>query len=444
MRVRSLVALFLVFVLIFSLTACGDTNGTVPATESDENNTTIGDEKGYSEFVGVWSEPDISWDFGGVIIEVVMKGDKMEFSCSNTDAAPISRVAKFTKAVALSDLDDRAVTLNFEDDGWGGSGTVDITFAGEYLCADFKNIASDETVVVCGFYESFYQLERNENAYKAMEYTMEEYEEKYPEEDTDFYEPSQQQTTTQQTTLQPMYTFPQQTTPEYDTSKASGILASMGMTEQEFKDSCTPLRGQWIDMTFCYNENDPDSLAYMDNYDYNCGKQYFEEHPTDEVLLDAKEKWERISKDWSDRITGLKTNSDYYTNSNYYTSEKYGKEIHFYEKYGDLDTYIKEQVYASEGRQIIRENTTDLFQKMREYPNDYIGKGFVFLDMDDFSASMYTKGYLDVSIHDARDDTSNPNILFGKYDYHLYVVFTGSGGKKLNFDLIAIEKTREN
>lgn len=29
--------------------------------------------------------------------------------------------------------------------------------------------------------------------------------------------------------------------PEYDTSKASGILASMGMTEQQFRDSCMPL-----------------------------------------------------------------------------------------------------------------------------------------------------------------------------------------------------------
>lgn len=430
-KLKTLTSLLLVVALLFSLTACGNTEDSTSSLAETDDTTGQNVNKSFADYAGLWSESDLSWEYGGMTLEISVEEEKMivDFRC--TQGAPDSTVAKLVKTVELSEFKDKAITIDYEDDGWGNSGTIEITFMQESILADFKNVVWGYGS--WGFSEATYKLERNDNAYKLLEYDMEDYYEKYPEFDPSYEDvPSNGDVYTDV----PMYTFPPQNTTNsaYDLSKASGILASMGMTEEEFKESCTPLRGNQYSNAYTVKSL---SLHPIDLYDYNRGKQFYDENP-DELAL-AKQKWKEICDEypiWQDPPAyGYSTlGRDWY--------EVGDPSVHYYEKYKDWETYAKEQVYAVKGYEMLYEDAKKLFDKMREYPNKYIGQGLLLLDANSFYESLY--GGVSISVNDVRDDTSNPNILFSEYDYLLYVVFTGSNGSTLNFDLIAIEKTREN
>ncbi len=412
--IKPLTSLLLVTILIFSLAGCGNTNNPT-STSSNETliTTTPSPSSDFSGYVGIWSESDLSWDLGGLTLQLSSKNDNLLLDCRLTQGAPQSRVAKFTQSVKVAEIENNSIIVNYQDDGFGNSGTAEITFTRDYILVDFTKVGTENSMAQWGFYESTYKLQKNDNAYKLLVYDAEDYKEKYPdddfEDDTMYYDPPQQQVTQQQ----PMFTFPVDNTQSsiYDTSKASGILASMGMTEEEFKQSCTPLR--YWDYSYGYYDKHY-KLGEVTAYDLQQGKQYLKNHPDDEELQEEIQRWNEGNI------------------LSFYTTGEYN-----YPVCKTLEEYLTYTVYQEKGEELISEYTDDLFEKMREYPNNYIGQCFVFLDFDRYNTSF-------VSITDVRDDTSNPNILFSKYDYYLYVIFTGSGGSTLNFDLIAIEKTLEN
>ena len=406
-KLKTLISLLLVVALLFSLTACGNTEDSTSSLAETDDTTVQNVNKSLADYAGLWSESDLSWEYGGMTLEISVEEEKMivDFRC--TQGAPDSTVAKLVKTVELSEFKDKTITIDYEDDGWGNSGTIEITFMQESILADFKNVVWGYGS--WGFSEATYKLERNDNAYKLLKYDMEDYYEKYPEFDPSYEDvPSNGDVYTDV----PMYTFPPQNTTNSacDLSKASGILASMGMTEEEFKESCTPLIGGiWVNRRYT-------------EYEVTYGKQYCKENPNDEELQMEVNRWNKGKVD-----------------SRYLTGES-----EYYPLCRTLEDYLSCTAYPSLGMEVIFEHTKELCVKMKEYPSDYIGQCFVLLDTDGFYEDGYTDYRTNISISDVRDDTSNPNILFSEYDYLLYVVFTGSNGSTLNFDLIAIEKTREN
>lgn len=169
----------------------------------------------YSSYMGTWAENGLCWDGGGLTLDVTVENDKMTLACALTQAAPASRVAEIQKEINITDIVDSSVEIPYDDDSWGNSGKLKITFAENAITCEFSDIVTDN-LAQWGFYESMYSLIKNDNAHELLIYTPEEYDAKYGEPE------------------------PQQ--PTYDTSKASGILASLGMTEEEFRNNCYPMQ----------------------------------------------------------------------------------------------------------------------------------------------------------------------------------------------------------
>ncbi len=211
---KPFISIILSIVLILTLSACA--NQTDAFSESNEDKSI--ETSAFSEYVGLWCESNLSWEMGGLILDVSVEGQEMKIYCSLTQSAPSSRVAEFTENIELSHIQNGTTHLSFTDDGWGNAGAVELTFNKEYILADFKDIIADD-LAQWGFYENTYKLVRNDNAYTLLEYTEEDYEAKYPD------------------TTESIIS----TAPTYDLSKASGILASLGMTEEEFRNSCQAL-----------------------------------------------------------------------------------------------------------------------------------------------------------------------------------------------------------
>ncbi len=192
---RKSICVMLSLILAFSLVACKE----VQKTTTPTNASTVAP---FSEYVGVWSEQELSYEMGGLILDVAMEADQMKVSCSLTQSAPACRVAEFSSLIPLSDIQNNTVKLNFDNDGWGNKGSLELTFANGYILADFTNIQADE-LANWGFYEQTYKLIPNANAHTILEQgSAQAYEEDAAEEST------------------------------YDTSKASGILAKKGMKSQ--------------------------------------------------------------------------------------------------------------------------------------------------------------------------------------------------------------------
>ena len=120
-------------------------------------------------------------------------------------------MAEIKETIKLSDIKDNVVQIDYKDDGWGNSGNFLITFDNDTIVCKFDDIVEDK-LANWGFFEDTITMIKDDEAHKKMEYTPEEYEELYPSQ------------------------------PTYDMSKASGILASKGMTEDEFRASCQLLK----------------------------------------------------------------------------------------------------------------------------------------------------------------------------------------------------------
>lgn len=213
---KTYICIILSIILVFSLSACGGKE-TVSESKQNQGSSSVlsTTENSFENYEGMWSESDISFENGGLILEIATNKTKMTIDCSLTSSGPSSRIAEFEKTFKLSKIVNNTVKISYEEDGWGNSGVLELTFSKDYILAEFKEIVADE-MANWGFNENTYKLIKNE---KAQE-TLSEGSNEYYEEQSDIIESS---------------------TPSYDLSKASGILAQKGMTEEEFRDSCQAL-----------------------------------------------------------------------------------------------------------------------------------------------------------------------------------------------------------
>ena len=110
-----------------------------------------------------------------------------------------SRIAIIEQAILTSSIENNTVTVAFSD-SWNSSGTTVITFEEDRIIYELKDVVSGSGA--WGVSEGKYYFVRDDSA-----------EEETGDFDDDFY--------------------------EYEEVKASEILADMGITEDEFRESCT-------------------------------------------------------------------------------------------------------------------------------------------------------------------------------------------------------------
>ena len=229
------------------------TTGTEKDAETDTNYNTdteqqVFDISKYVSTVTYWATKGMDWVYGGYALGIYISEtspDNAYFEFSYLQGAPSSRNAVASAEIPLSEITSNEVTFSFENDGWGHSGKVQLIFSDDTISFTVIDVAYTDPSCpeMWGFYDTNGTLVSNPTIYDDLYYTEEEY-------NAIFGEPEQ---------------TPQE--PVYDTSKASGILASLGMTEQEFKDSCIPLdTGSINSKTTAYYIDCDELLRYPNNY----------------------------------------------------------------------------------------------------------------------------------------------------------------------------------
>lgn len=363
MRMIKIAKRWLAAVLALSLcVGCGTTNA---PNESVEETVELFDIASYN---GTWATDDIGWVYGGLVLDISVLENDVLFDLTNYGSAPFSRIASTSADVLPSEITENSITFHFDEDGWGNSGTVVLTFLENQVCVEVQNLTADPNAM-WGFYEGEYFLSPNSTAYDTLYYEMDDYYAMFPE-----FAP------------QP------EPTPTYDTSRASGILASKGMTEQDFKNSCIPLsRNGAVDKkTTAYYVDEDDLLRYPNNY---IGQHF----------MFARNRYDYFPCEYcTGRDDGCSSTA-------------------FLQKYDD------------NGKHWIN----------RADPTTFVPNAF---KLGSYSRGLTTDGYLyyelsDCYIYDYRDDPYSPNLV-ACGNVASYLIFLGvtSDGKMLRFALIACEE----
>ncbi len=210
---KRIIALLLTVVLAFGLTACKSADDKNPSASQITSTQGVSQEQGFEKYIGTWSESDISFEKGGFILDINVENNSMKLDFQYSSWVPNSYVAELNENINLSNIEDNVLIIAYDEDGWGNSGAVEVVFGDSYIMLDFKNIVYND-MANWGFNEGTYKLIKNDQAHAIIAQGEKEY-----------YENS----------------TPVETPPTYDMTKASGILASLGMTEQEFRNSCQAL-----------------------------------------------------------------------------------------------------------------------------------------------------------------------------------------------------------
>ena len=367
-------------------------------------------------YAGTWAESEISWVYGGVILDLAVEGDMLNLTISLTQSAPASRIAEFNQSVPVNNIKDNKLDVSFDNDGWGVSGKLSLVFAEDRIDCRFYETKENDIAPMWGFHDEDYILVRNSMAHDAMSYTMEDYN-ALNATDTD---------------------EPLVTQPVYDLSKASGILAQAGLTEEGFRALCEPLTERYYN--FQYNATSlSTTVLAQDRYHFSVGQQYYQNNPQETAVQEATAEWEAICADYNSGGTEYQRRA---------SAGMFSTDYHLFEKYKTLDLYLSDTVYCPKGYDICHDKTESTLAQMEEFPNQFVNQEYVLIgfDMKPNANYIYEDEFAatEIKVRDLRDDVSNPNVIAGK-DYYLYVVFRGtsanySGDIILHFDLLSLEK----
>jgi len=213
-----------------------------------------------ANYLDTWAQADIGWQNGGLSMKIMQEGEWVTFHGIYTSAAPESRIAEIYVDINASEIHNNTATVQYEDDNWGNSGTLVVHFMEDAVTCTIRDVSFSPDSMF-GIREGEYELIRHPNASEAMTYTMEEYYAIHPEE---------------------------RPAPTHDTSKASGILASLGMTEDEFKASCQRLFSDLVQI----GSPDGTELHYIDLVEYP--KNYIGHH----FAIDNIRRGEMLALQW--------------------------------------------------------------------------------------------------------------------------------------------------
>lgn len=136
----------------------------------------------YSQYNGTWAEEDIGWVNGGAVLDITANGDNITVEFSVIQSAPGSRVASVFQTISVSEIENAVVEIPFDNDGWGCSGTMILTFTKDAIICEIKDLQLTDLYPEWGFCEWRYLLVRNDSAYEALEYEPSDYERMFPDE----------------------------------------------------------------------------------------------------------------------------------------------------------------------------------------------------------------------------------------------------------------------
>lgn len=381
-----------------------DSNVEVTSSSANKNNDF--DALGY---VGYWTDKGFSSEYGGNMLDVYVESGSLLLTFQSIGPAPMCRVAEFYGEVNLSEIKNSTCSISFDEDGWGNHGVLTVQFNTDSIAYTISEVPENYEAM-WGVYNMEGKLFKNDDAWNILNDSG--------TDDNDYTDE-----------------------PIYDTSKASGILAQAGITEQQFRENCTPISDKSI--IHRYDNSQYTKVSSFDRYHVAYGKQYYSDYEKETGLSmvdTTKFMWDKITADYKNGGTKFEKTAQWGMSWETY---------HLYKKYGDFDTYLTDTAYAPKGESLIYEASKATFEQMKELPNDYVGKPYVFIgcDIDPSNNYVYNNdNYINtnVTIRDLRDDPSNPNIMSRK-KYYLYVTFQGTyvdykGNIGLNFDLLSLEK----
>ena len=371
-------------------TSSTEASSAAEATSVTEDSSPTSKSTSLKSYIGTWASEDIGWEYGGMIMDVECTDKTITVILSYTQGAPMSRIAEIIIEEELSNIRDGILVAELLEDSWGNKATIQIQFIEPDIIRCYIVDVVHEETAMWGFYEGTYELYKNDTAHENMNYTMDDYFQIHSEE-----KPTEP--------------------PVYDTSKASGILAQAGLTEQEFRNICTYIGSR-------YHENN--------TYVYAMGREYYNQHPEEAKRIDDYTLY------WYDyEING--------SASEYYTIER----EEAFKTSSNLEEFLNHTIYGPKGASILGKQSENILKGMQEYPADYVNQPFLLKDFRTTYVNNYT--YTDdcyilynanISVIDYRDDVSYPNILQGMH-YDMYVVFLGTNGSdNLVFALISVEK----
>ena len=391
-----IIALLLIATLSLTLCACGKKD---TQSSSEKSTSSATDNPSFEEYVGTWSKSDMKAGEGNLVLNISVIDKEMEVECTATSYEQYPKIAGFTKLIDLSQIKNNSVEIAYDDDNWGNSGILELTFGNEAIFACFKNVVLDE-YALWGCYEGNYKLVQNGELQDFEVQDDEDYLEGNPQDGEDYPEGN-----------------PTSQDISYDTSKSSGVLASMNLTVDQFKEQCVPLLIGISDSKYHF------LTAYKtqaDKWDYKYGVDHFSEFnfALNEEFSNAKKAW--------DNNTG--------------NVQKY---------YKDYNEYLEIYIYPKMGERYIKENHMQVAKDMCIYPDNYVGKPYVFRD---FAPVNYSGDVIHKTLHyynntmnfyDMRDNTTSPNISKSE-NYNLYTIFLGTsrqsnGSLALDFGIIALD-----
>lgn len=247
----------LLFITIMAVFLSGRSSQDSSPENTPDNASDTSSSVTYDQYAGTWAQEEIGWLYGGVILDISVNADVMNVAYLEVTAAPISDEAEIDISVSLADIQDNRIEADFDNDGWGNAGTLRITFDNDQVLCKISDVhyIGEDGAPIWGATETTSVLVRMDSAHELLGYSLDDYYEMFPDENPDNWEGNG--TATME--------------PGYDTSKASGILANLGLTEEEFRESCTPLQTQ----SRPYVVNDTQLLDEIQSYPAQYSGQFF-------------------------------------------------------------------------------------------------------------------------------------------------------------------------
>ena len=137
----------------------------------------------YAQYTGTWASNGVGWIHGGQILDIAVSGDTMTATFEHIAPAPTSQLAEVSVTIPLSNISNGTATATFDNDGWGQTGTITLTFTESGIICDMKDVLGGEPYSTWGILGETYLLVRDDGAHEKMIYDMDTYYEMFPEED---------------------------------------------------------------------------------------------------------------------------------------------------------------------------------------------------------------------------------------------------------------------
>lgn len=149
-------------VLIAELSATTPTDiATVPTTES-QNDPLV-------PFVGTWANEDISWEYGGLILDIEAADSDLTVKTLYLQSEAF-RIATFDVIVSEENLQGDTLEFNFENDGWDNAGTITLQLSDGTILCTIKDVTyiGNDGFALWGIYDGEYVLTMQEDAHEKV------------------------------------------------------------------------------------------------------------------------------------------------------------------------------------------------------------------------------------------------------------------------------------